>query len=139
MLASGNPILYSAKDINIVEGIIAGHNFIIDGYDENGLVHVNWGWYGVENGYFDVALLNVLQYTYDDWQAIYVGLYPNRENLPGDVNDDGKLGIDDVTDLIDLLLAGNSTGNDQADVDADGRISIEDVTTLIDFLLSGNK
>ena len=40
MLSSGNPILYSAKDINIVEGIIAGHNFIIDGYDENGLVHV---------------------------------------------------------------------------------------------------
>lgn len=70
---------------------------------------------------------------------MYVGLYPNREHIPGDVNDDGKLGIDDVTDLIDLLLAGNSTGNDQADVDADGRISIEDVTTLIDFLLSGNK
>lgn len=139
MLSSGNPILYSAKDINIPAGIIAGHNFIIDGYDENGLVHVNWGWYGVENGYFDIALLNVLQYTYDDWQAMYVGLYPNREHLPGDVNDDGKMGIDDVTDLIDLLLAGNSAGNDQADVDADGRISIEDVTTLIDFLLSGNK
>lgn len=139
MLSSGNPILYSAKDINIPAGIIAGHNFIIDGYDENGLVHVNWGWYGVENGYFDIALLNVLQYTYDDWQAMYVGLYPNREHLPGDVNDDGKLGIDDVTDLIDLLLAGNSAGNNQADVDADGRISIEDVTTLIDFLLSGNK
>lgn len=139
MLSSGNPILYSAKDINIPAGIIAGHNFIIDGYDENGLVHVNWGWYGVENGYFDIALLNVLQYTYDDWQAMYVGLYPNREHLPGDVNDDGKVGIDDVTDLIDLLLAGNSAGNDQADVDADGRISIEDVTTLIDFLLSGNK
>lgn len=93
----------------------------------------------MENGYFDVTLLNVLQYTYDDWQAMYVGLYPNHVHLPGDVNDDGKLGIDDVTDLIDLLLAGNSTGNDQADVDADGRISIEDVTTLIDFLLSGNK
>jgi len=139
MLSSGNPILYSAKDINIPAGIIAGHNFIIDGYDENGLVHVNWGWYGVENGYFDIALLNVLQYTYDDWQAMYVGLYPNREHLPGDVNDDGKPGIDDVTDLIDLLLAGNSAGNNQADVDADGRISIEDVTTLIDFLLSGNK
>lgn len=139
MLSSGNPILYSAKDINIPEGIIAGHNFIIDGYDENGLVHVNWGWYGVENGYFDVALLNVLQYTYDDWQAMYVGLYPNREHIPGDVNDDGKLGIDDATDLIDLLLAGNSAGNDQADVNADGRVSIDDVTTLIDLLLSGNK
>lgn len=70
ILSSGNPILYSAKDINLEAGILAGHNFIIDGYDENGLVHVNWGWYGIENGYFDIALLNVMQYTYDDWQAM---------------------------------------------------------------------
>ena len=137
MLSSGNPILYSAKDINIVEGIIAGHNFIIDGYDENGLVHVNWGWYGVENGYFDIALLNVLQYTYDDRQAMYVGQYPNRENLPGDINDDGKVTIDDVTQLIDHLLTGNTTGNDNADVNADGRVTIDDVTALIDSLLTG--
>ena len=138
MLSSGNPILYSAKDINIAEGIIAGHNFVLDGYDENGLVHVNWGWYGVENGYFDIALLNVLQYTYDDWQAMYVGLYPNRENHPGDVNDDGKVTIDDVTTLIDLLLTGNTAGNNNADVNADGQVTIEDATTLIDHLLTGD-
>ena len=138
MLSSGNPILYSAKDINLFEGILTGHNFIIDGYDENGLVHVNWGWYGLENGYFDVALLNVLQYTYDDWQAMYVGLYPDREQLLGDVNDDGRIGIDDVTALIDLLLTGNTAGNDHADVNADGRVNIDDVTTLIDYLLTGN-
>lgn len=137
MLSSGNPILYSAKDINLDEGILSGHNFIIDGYDENGLVHVNWGWYGVENGYFDIALLNVFQYTYDDWQAMYVGLYPNREYLPGDVNDDGKVSIDDVTELIDHLLTGNTAGSDHADVNADGRVTIDDVTTLIDYLLSG--
>ena len=137
ILSSGNPIFYSAKDINLEAGIIAGHNFIIDGYDENGLVHVNWGWYGFENGYFDVALLAVQQYTYDDWQAMYIGLYPNRDNLPGDVNGDGKVSIDDVTELIDLLLAGNVSGNDAADVNADGRVSIDDVTDLIDKLLSG--
>ncbi len=125
------------KDINIAEGIIAGHNFIIDGYDENGLVHVNWGWYGVENGYFDIALLNVLQYTYDDWQAMYVGLYPNRDYLPGDVNDDGKVGMDDATLLIDILLTGNPDGNDHADVNADGRVNVNDVTSLIDYLLFG--
>ena len=138
MLSSGNPILYSAKDINLELGIIAGHNFILDGYDENGLVHVNWGWYGLENGYFDVALLNVLQYTYDDWQAMYVGLYPNREAIPGDVNGDGNVTIDDVTKLIDILLTDDSSDNDNADVNADGRISIDDVTALIDYLLSGN-
>ena len=138
MLSSGNPILYSAKDINIEEGILAGHNFIIDGYDENGLVHVNWGWYGLANGYFDIALLNVFQYTYDDWQAMYVGLYPKQEFLLGDVNDDGKVNINDVTKLIELLLTDNSVGNDYADVNADGRVSIDDVTALINYLLSGN-
>ena len=138
MLSSGNPILYSAKDINIAEGIIAGHNFIIDGYDENGLVHVNWGWYGVENGYFDIALLNVFQYTYDDWQAMYVGLYPNRESLPGDVNSDGLVDISDVTTLIDLVLTGTAAGNDNADVNADGDVDIADVIVLIDSVLTGN-
>ena len=137
MLSSGNPVLYSAKDLNLELGIITGHNFIIDGYDENGLVHVNWGWYGLENGYFDIALLNVLQYTYDDWQAMYVGLYPNREYLTGDVNNDGIVSIGDVTELIDILLTGSFAGNDNADVNADGRISIDDVTALIDYLLSG--
>ena len=138
MLSSGNPILYSAKDINLEEGIFAGHNFILDGYDENGLVHVNWGWYGLENGYFDIALLNVLQYTYDDWQAMYVGLYPNRENLPGDVNGDGVVNITDAIKLISLILNGNASGNDNADVNADGHVNISDVTALINYLLTGS-
>lgn len=138
MLSTGNPILYSAKDINIVEGIIAGHNFVIDGYDENGLVHVNWGWYGQENGYFDIATLAVLQYTYDDWQAMYVGLYPNREDLTGDVNDDGMVDINDVTLLINLLLTGQAAGNAHADVNANGIADITDATTLIGYLLTGN-
>ena len=25
-----------------------------DVYDENGLVHVNWGWGGLDDGYFDI-------------------------------------------------------------------------------------
>ena len=136
ILSSGNPILYSAKDINMEYFIIAGHNFIIDGYDENGLVHVNWGWYGIENGYFDIALLNVLDYTYDDWQAMYVGLYPNREALIGDVDQDGRITIADVTALIDIIL--NKTPSTTADVDLDGNISIADVTALVDMILAGN-
>ncbi|MBQ9554737.1 MAG: C10 family peptidase [Muribaculaceae bacterium] len=139
ILSSGNPILYSAKDLNIEAGIIAGHNFIIDGYDENGLVHVNWGWYGLENGYFDVALLDVRQYTYDDWQAMYVGLYPNRDFLPGDVNQDGIVSIDDVSSLIDLLLSNNVAVNDAADINGDGLVSIDDLSDLIDYLLSGKR
>ena len=36
----------------------AGHSFVIDGYDGNGLFHLNWGWGGSDDGYFTLATLN---------------------------------------------------------------------------------
>lgn len=35
-----------------------GHAFVFDGYNADGLVHVNWGWSGSGDGYFDIATLN---------------------------------------------------------------------------------
>lgn len=35
-----------------------GHCFILDGINASGLYHVNWGWGGYYNGYFDVSILN---------------------------------------------------------------------------------
>ncbi len=35
-----------------------GHCFVIDGVDEDGLYHVNWGWYGDCDGYYDITILN---------------------------------------------------------------------------------
>ena len=57
---------------------------------------------------------------------------------PGDVNGDGQINISDVTDLIDLLLSGNTAYQNNVDVNSDGSINISDVTDLIDLLLSGN-
>ena len=34
-----------------------GHCFVFDGYDRNGLIHVNWGWGGMSNGYFRTSAL----------------------------------------------------------------------------------
>ncbi len=138
-LSAGHPIFYSAKDINMAEFIIAGHNFILDGYDENGLVHVNWGWFGIENGFFDLEILAVREYTYDDWQAMYVGLYPKEPQiLKGDVDGDGRLTIADVTTLINNILRQSSLDNPACDVDEDNKVTIADVTALINHLLSGN-
>lgn len=135
-LSAGHPVLYSAKDLNLELGIIAGHNFIIDGYDENGLVHVNWGWYGFENGYFDVALLNVQQYTYDDWQAMYVDLYPNQEALKGDINGDETVDVADVTTLINIVLnSSNDYDLTVVDLNNDGDVDVADVTALISIIL----
>ena len=58
-------------------------------------------------------------------------------DIPGDVNGDGKISINDVTNLIDILLSGGDIPAN-ADVNGDGNVSIKDVTDLIDMLLSGN-
>ena len=55
---------------------------------------------------------------------------------PGDVDGDGSIGITDVTNMIDLILAGNAPA--YCDVDGDGVASISDLTVLIDMILSGN-
>ena len=58
--------------------------------------------------------------------------------ITGDVDDDGRITIADVTDLIDMLLTGATSATDYpaADVDGDGKITIADVTDLIDILLT---
>ena len=53
----------------------------------------------------------------------------------GDVNGDGNVAINDVTELIDALLNGSSVPN--GDVNQDGLLNISDVTVLIDMLLNG--
>ena len=64
---------------------------------------------------------------------------PEVSDLPGDVNNDGKLSISDVTALIDVLLGGGSANYNllNADCNSDGKMTISDVTALIDALLGG--
>ena len=52
-LSAGRPVFYSAQS-----GAQGGHAFICDGYDGDGLFHINWGWSGSLNGYFDLMSLN---------------------------------------------------------------------------------
>ena len=56
----------------------------------------------------------------------------------GDVNKDGRVNIEDLTELIDILLQGKSISDyPTVDVDGDKIVTISDVTVLIDFLLGG--
>ena len=60
--------------------------------------------------------------------------------LHGDVNHDGKVNIQDVTDLIDRRLVRPDAEHLVAceycsDVNQDGKVDIQDVTDLIDILL----
>lgn len=52
-LLAGHPILYGGND-----GEDAGHQFILDGCDDNGLYHFNFGWGGFCDGYYSLDLIN---------------------------------------------------------------------------------
>ena len=82
-LSAKRPVIYRGAKSS------GGHSFVCDGYDGNGMFHINWGWNGMSNGYF---LLNVLNpdaqgtgsadgaygYIYD--QRIITGLEPGTAN-----------------------------------------------------------
>ncbi len=51
-LANDRPVLY------IGDKTSSSHAFICDGYDGNGLYHINWGWGGIADGYFVLEILN---------------------------------------------------------------------------------
>lgn len=51
-ISEKRPIYYAGSSDD------AGHAFVFDGYDAQDMVHVNWGWSGMNNGYFEVASLN---------------------------------------------------------------------------------
>ncbi|MBQ9200997.1 MAG: C10 family peptidase [Bacteroidales bacterium] len=72
------PILYAASDYYGS----GGHAFVIDGYDAQGRVHVNWGW-GARggNGYFDIGLLNPSGSQYSENQRMVLGIARPEEDI----------------------------------------------------------
>ncbi len=58
-LENGRPICYTGYNM-----ALSGHAFNIDGVDEEGYYHINWGYEGQYDGYYDLDYLNPFeQYT----------------------------------------------------------------------------
>lgn len=50
-LAAGRPVLAYGRSAS------GGHAYVFDGMDDNGFIHVNWGWGGMSNGFFQTSAL----------------------------------------------------------------------------------
>lgn len=46
------PVYLSGTNISGNNSMVAGHAFVVDGYDTEGFYHINWGWNGTSNGYY---------------------------------------------------------------------------------------
>ena len=78
---NGRPILYHGQSPN------GGHAFVLDGYNSEGYVHINWGWSGMSNGYFLIHALTperqgIGGFTggYNSGQGAIFGIQPNKGN-----------------------------------------------------------
>lgn len=67
-LQAGRPIMYGG-----VDPVYGGHAFVLDGIDSDGFVHVNWGWNGSYNGYFNIDLLDSPGGSYSEMQDMIIG------------------------------------------------------------------
>ena len=98
-LTAKRPILYSGQSSD------GGHEFVCDGTDGNGLYHINWGWGGYQDGYFDVTILNPYKGGagsgsapdgYNQYCSMIVGIAP----------DNGKVD-EPLVDVAPVVMIGN--------------------------------
>ena len=81
-LKAGHPVLYIGKSESM------RHSFVVDGYDGDGLFHVNWGWSGLYNGYYSLSTLSSVEGSttkgYTMSQCAVFGAYPanGSDGLP---------------------------------------------------------
>lgn len=83
------PIIYSGY----VQNYAGGHGFVCDGIDANNLLHIDWGWGGLFNGYFDIAIMEPegsgiggFNSRYNVGQVAIMNIKPRAE---GEVNKGG--------------------------------------------------
>lgn len=70
---ASRPIQYAGS------GSDGGHTFVLDGTDGNGNFHINWGWSGIDNGYYSVDALIPAPYSngnFDSYEQMVIGIQP---------------------------------------------------------------
>jgi len=71
-LDAGRPVGYAGQ------GNYGGHSFVCDGYNSSGQFHFNWGWGGMDNGYFVLTGLNPGGYPFNSGQQAVMGIKPDN-------------------------------------------------------------
>jgi hypothetical protein len=74
-LSAGRPIIYSGNS-----DTMGGHTWVIDGYDAAGRVHMNWGWLGRSDGYYDIDL-DVPGLDFNRQQSMVIGIQPQSGHV----------------------------------------------------------
>ena len=126
-LDMGIPILYAGTD-----GGSMGHSFICDGYDDNGLFHINWSWGGTLDGWFSIDNLHTYNQNWNLAQkmiadAMPLGVYSATPKAPANLSvqplsDDSYTCTVHWNNPTKTMNNSNLTHIDQIVVKRDGRV-----------------
>ena len=72
-LDAGMPLYYASQ------GEAGGHAYVLDGYDDNDMFHLNWGWAGFDNGYYAIDGFYLTFYSFPWYHNAYFNLHPDDE------------------------------------------------------------
>lgn len=70
---AGRPVYYSGSS-----DASGGHAWVCDGYDDNNYLHINWGWGGIANGYFQASAMNPGSYNFSESNGMITGIMPGN-------------------------------------------------------------
>ena len=78
-LNDGCPLIYGGSD-----DTYTGHEFVLHGYNHSGLIYINWGWGGEDDGYYDLSSLLLYWgiYNFNSYQNMLLGV--NKSSLIAD-------------------------------------------------------
>lgn len=68
----GRPVIYQGAGIG-------NHAFVCDGYTDDDLFHFNWGWDGIDNGYFALDALYPGGYDFSQDYSMVKGIKPDTD------------------------------------------------------------
>ena len=105
----GRPVQYVGDDPS--EG---GHTWVCDGYDQNNYLHMNWGWGGASDGWFQVDSLTTPGFDPSSDHEVLLGIVPLATNtldagIPYISNPVGYYCTDSLTPTIKLQNFGSDT------------------------------
>lgn len=75
-IAEGRPVYYAGSAMNL-----EGHAIVLDGIDEAGMFHINWGFAGDYDGYFRLDVLSLREPENEHKEFNENGFFCNQEAL----------------------------------------------------------
>jgi hypothetical protein len=126
-LNNSRPILYRASDNN--GG--GGHVFLLDGYDSNDYLHVNWGWGGSFDGYYISTALAPGGFNFCNGSQIIIGVKPLTASISIGYPTNGSIGVIKDCTISWSYTFGNKNTQYKLIIAADSAMSDVKVNKLI--------